>query len=142
MVGLVLGLAVASRSQAVAALDGGTQVTGDLWVKAVLKPPGRDVALTWQMAGADVTPGGGQVISGCFYADPADFAYGSQYNPGVFFKVYIDPTGWTNMAFNHVTVDPVDISSAHGYAGLAEQSGTVTLSGRLLEHSYTGVATQ
>ena len=47
------------------------------------------------------------MVSGYFYADPADFAYGSVYNPEVFVKIYIDPNGWANIAFNHVTVDDV-----------------------------------
>ena len=113
-----------------------------LWSQAVLQVPGNPVTLVWKEVGTDTTPSGARVVSGYFYADPADFAYGSVYNPEVFVKVYIDPTGWANMAFNHVTVDPVAIDSAHEYAGAPQQSGSVVLDSRLLEHSYTGVPVQ
>ena len=82
------------------------------------------------------------MVSGYFYASPADFAYGSLYNPEVFVKVYIAANGWANMAFNHVTVDGVDISSAHQYSGLADQTGTAALERRLVEHQYNGVSLQ
>ena len=95
--------------------DGGYDLTADLWAKAVLKAPSGDVTLVWQMVGAAITPSGAQVISGYFYADPADFDYGSPYNPEVFVKIYIDPSRWTNIAFNHVTVDNVEVYSAFHY---------------------------
>ena len=123
-------------------VDGGYRVTADLWAKAVLEVAGSPVPLVWQEVGADTTPSRDQVISGYFYADPADFAYGSPYNPELFVKIYIAASGWCNLAFNHVTVDPVSIDSAHGYAGAAQQSGRVVLDNRLLEHQYTGVSSQ
>ena len=131
-----------SGGQSGAASTAGYDLSSSLWSKAVLQVAGSPVPLVWKTVGIDTTPSGAKVVSGYFYADPADFAYGSVYNPEVFVKVYIDPTGWANMAFNHVTVDPVSIDSAHGYAGTADQSGAVTLSGRLLEHSYSGVSVQ
>ena len=141
--GVAIDTSLQSSGGQSASADGpGYTLGSDLWSKAVLQVEGNPVTLIWKEVGTDTTPRGAKVISGYFYADPAAFAYGSQYNPEVFVKVYIDPSGWTNMAFNHVTVDPVAIDSAHQYAGAADQSGTVTLSGRLLEHSYTGVATQ
>ena len=141
------GVAIDTSKQSTGGASGsaggpGYTLGSDLWSKAVLQVEGNPVTLIWKEVGTDTTPSGAKVISGYFYADPAAFAYGSQYNPEVFVKVYIDPSGWTNMAFNHVTVDPVSIGSAHGYAGAADQSGTLTLSGRLLEHVYTGVSTQ
>ena len=120
----------------------GYTLGSNLWSNAVLQVAGNPVTLIWKEVGTDTTPSGAKVISGYFYADPATFAYGSAYNPEVFVKVYIDPTGWANMAFNHVTVDPVSIDSAYQYAGAAEQSGSVTLNGRLQEHAYTGVPIQ
>ena len=165
--GLVLSLLIFSYSNTFSAQDGGYNVTADLWAKAVLKPTSGDVTLVWQMVGAAITPSGAQVISGYFYADPADFAYGSQYNPEVFVKIYIDPGGWCNIAFNHVTVDNVEVSSAlhydsdtgdgdsggggegqklTGHATLmgltsgANQSATITTRNRLTEHEYTGVS--
>ena len=119
-------------------IDGGYHITSELWARAVLQVPGSPVTLIWKMVGADITPSGDQVISGYFYADPDDFAYGSVYNPEVFVKVYIAANGWANVAFNHVTVDGVDISSAHNFSGIAVQSGTATLDSRLVEHQYTG----
>ena len=161
--GLVLVLLAVSITDGYSARDGGYDLTADLWAKAVLKPPGGDVTLIWQMVGAAITPSGAQVISGYFYADPADFAYGSLFNPEVFVKIYIDPGGWCNIAFNHVTVDNVDVSSAHHYesdpggddpgetklvggtiemrlADGADQSATITTRNRLTEHEYTGVS--
>lgn len=123
-----------------AAQDGGDNLTSQLWAKAVLKPPGKTVTLKWKKVGSDITPSGAQVVSGYFYADPNDFAYGSQYNPEVFVKVYIDPGGWTNIAFNHVTVDAVTVYSAHNYGGTPNKTGEVTLSTRLAEHQYDGVS--
>ncbi len=129
-------------STVLAAQDGEYNVTSELWAKAVLQVPGNPVTLVWSEVGSDTTPSGAKVISGYFYADPNDFAYGSQYNPELFVKIYIDPSGWCNMAFNHVTVDDVVVSSAHNYSGLADQTETASLSGRLLEHEYTGVGVQ
>ena len=105
----------------------------------MLQITGTPVTPVWKEVGTDITPSGDQVISGYFYASPDDFAFGSVFNPEVFVKVYIAANGWANMAFNHVTVDPVHISSAHQYSGLADQSGMCTLNGRLVERQYTGV---
>lgn len=120
----------------------GYNATAGLWLKAVLQPASGPINLIWQEVGTDTTPAGATVVSGYFYADPTDFAYGSVYNPEVFVKIYVDPSGWANIAFNHVTVDDVAISSAHEYAGTADQTGTVGLTGRLAEHQYTGVGSQ
>jgi hypothetical protein len=122
-----------------AARDGGYDITSDLWAKAVLQVSGSPVTLKWKVAGTDITPSGDQVISGYFYADPNDFAYGSEYNPEVFVKIYITESGWCNIIFSHVTVDNVGIYSAHNYAGSANQSGTASLNSRLVEHQYDGV---
>ena len=125
-----------------ASADGVYALTAELSAKAVLQVSGAPVTLIWKEVGADLTPSGARVVSGYFYADPNDFAYGSVYNPEVFVKIYIDPGGWANIAFNHVTVDDVSIYSAHQYGGTWNQTGSVTLNGRLAEHSYTGVSTQ
>ena len=122
--------------------DSGYSITPTLWAKAVLQVSGAPVALVWKVVGMDITPSGDQVISGYFYADPDDFAYGSEYNPELFVKIYIASSGWCNIAFNHVTVDDVAVYSAHQYAGAAQQTGTATLTNRLVEHQYTGVAIQ
>lgn len=95
--------------------------------------------MKWKEVGADNTPTGARVVSGYFYADPAEFAYGSEYNPELFVKIYIDPNGWANIAGNHVTVDNVDVSSSHNYSGTQDQIGTASLGNRLVEHQYTGV---
>ena len=119
--------------------DGGYDVSAGLWVKAVLEVPGSPVTLVWKAVGTDITPSGDQVISGYFYADPNDFAYGSLYNPELFVKIYIATSGWCNIAFNHVTVDDVTVSSAHQYVGSPDQTGTARLADRLVEHKYSGV---
>lgn len=121
------------------AQDGGSVVYADLWCKAVLKVQGNPVTLIWKEVGSDTTPSGDRVVSGYFYADPNDFAYGSQYNPEAFVKVYIASNGWANIAYNHVTVDDVDVYSAHNYGQTPDKSSTVTLSNRLAEHQYDGV---
>lgn len=122
------------------AQDGGYSVFSDLWLKSVLRTSAGSFTLVWKEVGRDTTPTGDNVVSGYFYADPAQFAYGSQYNPEIFVKIYVASNGWANIAFNHVTVDPVDVYSAHRYNGTAQKSGSVTLSSRLEEHSYTGVS--
>ena len=125
-----------------AARDSGYDITSSLWAKAVLQVSTSPVTLVWKVVGTDITPSGDQVISGYFYADPNDFAYGSQYNPELFVKIYIAKSGWCNIAFNHVTVDNVTVYSAHMYEGAAQQTGTAMLTKRLVEHQYNGVAIQ
>ena len=127
---------------AAASKNEGYALNSGLWAKAVLQPSTGSVNLIWKEVGTDTTPSGDTVVSGYFYASPDDFAYGSLYNPEVFVKVYIASNGWANMAFNHVTVDGVDISTAHNYAGAADQSVTATLESRLVEHQYDGVGLQ
>lgn len=51
-------------------IDGGYDVTSELWAKAVLQVAGSPVTLAWKIVGADITPSGDQVVSGYFYADP------------------------------------------------------------------------
>ena len=124
-----------------ASQDGGYDLTSTLWAKAVLEVPDFPVVLKWKMVGSDITENGDQVISGYFYADPADFAYGNTFNPELFVKIYIDINGWCNIAFNHVTVDPVTIYSEHRPldAAAVSKAGSATLTGRLVEHQYDGV---
>ena len=141
LVMFMIGWSVMVAGTGMAAQDVGYNVTSELWAKAVLQVPGNPVTLVWSEVGSDTTPSGAKVISGYFYADPNDFAYGSQYNPELFVKIYIDKSGWCNMAFNHVTVDDVAVSSAHNYSGSADQTGTAMLTSRLVEHTYTGVGT-
>lgn len=121
---------------------GGYNAALELWVKAVLEVPGNPITLVWKEVGSDTTPSGDKVVSGYFYADPNDFAYGSIYNPEIFVKIYIASNGWCNIAFNHVTVDDVTIYSAHNYDGAADKKGNVTLNSRLEEHQYDGVSLQ
>jgi hypothetical protein len=106
---LMLGFFLTGAHMGFAAQDIGYNITSEFWAKAVLQPESGPVTLIWKKVGEDTTPSGDKVISGYFYANPSDFAYGSQYNPEVFVKVYIATSGWCNMAFNHVTVDNVTI---------------------------------
>jgi hypothetical protein len=122
-----------------AGIDGGYAMTSTLWAKTILQPSTGPVTLIWKKVGMDITPSGDQVVSGYFYADPKDFAYGSQYNPEIFVKIYIAKNGWCNIAFNHVTVDNVSLFSAHNYAGSPNQSGTAGLASRLVEDQYDNV---
>ena len=138
IMGLLFVMCITSIS--FAGQDGGYDITSELWAKAVLEVPGNPVTLRWKMVGADITPSSDQVISGYFYANPNDFAYGSEYNPELFVKIYIAANGWCNIAFNHVTVDDVTVYSGHNNVGLANQTGTVTLNDRLDEHQYTSVS--
>ncbi len=128
------------ESNAEDTIDGGYNVTNELWAKSVLQVSGSPVTLVWKMVGADITPSGDQVISGYFYADPNDFAYGSVYNPEVFVKIYVAKNGWCNIAYNHVTVDDVMVDSAHNYAGTPTKTGLTSLANRLDEHQYYNVA--
>ena len=120
--------------------DGGYTVAANLWLKAVFQPASGAITLKWFQTGTDTTPSGDTVVSGYFYADPGDFAYGSMYNPEAFVKIYISTSGWANIVFNHVTVDPIDVYSAHGYDGTPQQSATITLEAVKVNHSYTGVS--
>ena len=71
----------AFQSVGYAAQNDGNDLTSSIWTKVVLEVPGSPVTLIWKMVGADITPSGDQVISGYFYADPDDFAYGSRLQP-------------------------------------------------------------
>ncbi len=123
-------------------IDGGYDIGSSLWLKAILQVTGSPVTLIWKEVGTDTTPSGDKVVSGYFYADPNDFAFGSVYNPELFVKIYIAGNGWCNIAFNHVTVDDVTVDSAHQYSGAADMTGSVTLTSRLAEHQYNGVSLQ
>jgi hypothetical protein len=125
-----------------AATDDGFDLTSTLWARAVLEVPGFPVVLKWKMIGTDIMESGDQVVSGYFYADPDDFSYGSEYNPELFVKIYIDVNGWCNIAFNHVSVDPISIDSRHirSASSVMERTGIATLSKRLVEHQYDDVA--
>ena len=50
--------------------------------------------------------------------------------------MYIASNGWTNIAFNHVTVDAVNVYSSSDDSGAKDQSETVNLQNRLGEHTY------
>jgi hypothetical protein len=119
--------------------DGGTFITSEIWSKAVLEVANNPVPLIWKEIGSDLTPSGDRVVSGYFYAAPDDFEYGSPFNPEVFVKLYISANGWCNIAFNHVTVDDVKIFSSKDYDGTIDQTGTLTLDRRLVEHQYDDV---
>lgn len=118
-------------------------VTEHLWIRAVLKPswvPHLD--LRWVKGGEDISSAGDRTVWGYFYADPKDFPYGNANNPEVFVKIYIAANGWQNVAFNHVTVDDVDVYSAYDYQGSYHQKGTVTLQQRVIANAYdTGTST-
>lgn len=133
-------LALALSASGGNAADDGYLVTPELWTKAVLNVPGNPVTLSWREVGTDTTPSGDRVISGYFYANPTDFAYGSIFNPEVFVKIFIAGNGWANIAFNHVTVDDVRVYSAHHYHGVSDMTGSLTLNNRLMEHQYSGVS--
>lgn len=112
-------------------------VGGNLWIKAVLKPTWTNhVTLKWIRGGEDTSAAGDTTIWGYMYADPNDFPYGSQGNPEAFVKIYLAKNGWKNIAFNHVTVDDVDIFSALNYDGTPDQQGTITLKERVAAHEY------
>ncbi|MBN1278089.1 MAG: chitobiase/beta-hexosaminidase C-terminal domain-containing protein, partial [Deltaproteobacteria bacterium] len=115
----------------------GYLVTSELWIKAVFKPtwmPHFD--LRWQKCGDDVSATGDRTVWGYMYADPVDFPYGNVTNPEIFIKIYKAANGWQNIAFNHVTVDDVDVFSALNYTGIPNQSDTLTLYNRLVDHTY------
>lgn len=119
--------------------DGGYTLAGDLWIKAVFQTPVGPVTLKWREMGTDTTATGDTVVSGYLFADPGDFAFGSMFNAEAFVKLYIASNGWANIVFNHVTVDDIDVYSAHGYDGTAQQSSTITLENVKTDHTYTGV---
>jgi hypothetical protein len=123
-------------TQASASPSIGAYVPGNLWIHAVLKVSTGDIALHWHQGGDKTSPAGDRTIWGYFYADPLDFAYGSTDNPEVFVKIYIAANGWRNIAFNHVTVDDVDVYSAYNYDGTADQTDLITLNSRVAAHAY------
>jgi len=127
----------ATGDTAAASRSGGYTLSSGLWANAVFQPFTGPVNLIWKQVGTDITPSGDTVISGYFYASPEDFAYGSLCNPEVFVKIYIASNGWANIAFNHVTVDAVEVFSSHEYNGAPDHQDILTLNERLTEHTYT-----
>jgi hypothetical protein len=67
--------------------------------------------LKWQEILRDATSGGDFVISGYFYADPADVSWGSKANPEVYVKIWFSSNGILNLNFFHVGLFEVQISS-------------------------------
>lgn len=116
------------------ALAGGYEITSDVWIKAVHNITGvGQITLRWQQGKTDISAAGDKTIWGYFYADPADFVYGSPANPEAFAKIYIATNGWVNIAFNHVSVDPIDVYSSKD--GI-DQSGTISIDTRVAAHPY------
>ncbi len=72
-----------------------------------------DLPLLWQEMGKATTEGGDAVLTGYFYADPAQVSWGSEANPEVFAKIWFSRKGELNLNFFHVGVFDVHLNSIY-----------------------------
>jgi TRAP transporter TAXI family solute receptor len=127
--------AVASISYA----ETGYMVTSDIWIKAVINTEEKGtVEAVWQKYEENITDRGDGVISGKFYASPADVSWGTPGNPELFVKIWFDAGGRIDVNFFHVSVPEIDVYSAYSYDGNYDQHGTATMKSRHIRHEYYG----
>jgi len=122
------------------AYAGGTMVTSDLWIGAIIHTEEKGaVEAVWQKGGDGVTQGGDGVIWGYFYANPDDVSWGSPQNPEVFVKIWFDRSGRLDVNFFHVSVPDIDVYSDYPYSGAANNYDRITLSERYIRHDYESI---
>jgi len=115
----------------------GNMPVSDLWIKAVIHTVEKgDIEAMWHQGGEGRTTAGDQVVWGYFYANPKDVSWGSEQNPDVFVKIWMDHSGRVDVNFFHVSVPEIDVYSAYPYSGTPHEQGTVTVFRRYMRHYY------
>jgi hypothetical protein len=119
-------------------IDGdGYLVTSDLWIKAVINTVEKGpVEAVWQEDGEDTTNRGDKVIWGHFYASPSDVTWGSESNPDLFVKIWLDVSGRIDVNYLHVSVPDIEVYSDYPYDETPDKHSTVTMSTRHIRHEY------
>jgi len=108
--------------------------TPDLWIAGIIHTDEKGpVQAIWKEGGRDDT-GGHQVIWGHFYASPTDVTWGSEQNPDLFVKIWVDASGRVDVNFFHVSVPDIQVFST--YKGVSAETGTTTLDRRYIRQWY------
>ncbi len=109
----------------------------DIWVRAMIHTEEKGpIKAIWQKGGEDLTQGGHQVIWGYFHASPEDVTWGSENNPDVFVKIWLDAAGRIDVNFFHVSVPDIDVYSDHLGDSIGGSKGTATLERRYIRQYY------
>jgi parallel beta-helix repeat protein len=117
--------------------NNGTMVTSDLWIRGVIDSVEKGkIEAVWQKGGEDTTSRGDRVIWGHFYASPNDVTWGSENNPDLFVKIWLDVSGRIDLNYFHVSVPDIEVSSDYPYDGTADEHGTTTMSRRYIRQYY------
>lgn len=115
---------------------GGTVVTENLWVKAIIRTVERGpIEAVWRQGADAKTTRGDRVIWGYFYANPADVSWGLIDNPDAFVKIWYDVSGRIDVNFFHVSVPEIEVYSSIREVKTAQFSVT-TMSQRYARHTY------
>ena len=113
----------------------GNMISDSLWIGAVIKTEDKGpIEGVWQLGGEDTTARGDRVIWGYFYADPKVMSWGSQNNPDLFVKIWMDVNGPIYVDYFHVSVPDIDVYTDFSYDGTPDQQGQATLVNRFVEH--------
>ena len=76
------------------------------------------------------------MIWGHFYARPTDATWGSQDNPDLFVKIWLDVSGRVDVNFFHVPVLDIEVYSNVPGDGINDQKGTSIMADRNIRHEY------
>lgn len=95
-----------------------------------------DIDGLWRKGGEDTTEAGDQVLWGYFFANPETVSWGSQENPEVFVKMWLDHTGRADVNFFHVSVPDIEVYSAPPWSEEYDHRGTTILDNRYIRHEY------
>jgi len=115
----------------------GYMTTSDMWIRGVIQTEEKGaVDAIWKQGGMDTTESGDTVVWGHFYANPGDVTWGSQQNPDVFVKIWLDHTGRIDVNFFHVSVPQVEVYSDYPYDGTCDKKDTVSMENRHILHEY------
>jgi len=116
--------------------SGGTSVTDNLWMKAVIQTEDRGpIEAVWKQGGDSMTSSGDRVIWGYFYANPNDVSWGYEQNPDLFVKIWYDHNGRIDVNFFHVSVPDIEVYSAIREIDKAAYSRS-TMKKRYVRHTY------
>ncbi len=111
-------------------------ISGSLWIGAVIRTEDKGpIEGVWQLGGEDTTARGDRVIWGYFYADPGVMSWGSQNNPDLFVKIWMDVEGPIYVDYFHVSVPDIDVYTDFSNDGTPDQQGRATLTDRFVEHN-------
>jgi len=116
--------------------SGGSLVTSDLWIRAVISTEDKGpIEAVWKQGGDSKTSQGDRVIWGYFYANPKDVSWGYIQNPDLFVKIWYDHNGRVDVNFFHVSVPEIEVYSSIQGVTAASYSRS-TMKKRYVRHTY------